>query len=58
MYLKSLAGSVYGDKKGRFRDGERIQTSTVEKIVFNEQGEFYAKTKNSTYKLGVMKNNG
>jgi hypothetical protein len=42
-----LSGDVYGDKKGRFREGERITTSTI----FEELPDGVFKTRYSCYKV-------
>jgi hypothetical protein len=39
-----VSGQIYGDKKGRFQDGEWISTSPIQKIV----------TKNSTYEIELQ----
>ncbi len=41
-----LSGEIYGDTKGRFRDGERITTSTIE----SEDGDLFV-TRYSIYKV-------
>ena len=41
-----LSGEVYGDTKGRFRDGERITTSTI----MEEQGALF-RTRFSAYRV-------
>jgi hypothetical protein len=45
-----LSGDIYNDKKDRFPDGQRIYTSRIEEVNFQDG---YAKTKNSIYKLGA-----
>ncbi len=44
---KWLVGFIYGDKKGRFEDGERVKTSPVEKTwpgdVFQTRSHTYYK---------------
>lgn len=42
-----LTGDVYGDTKGRFRDGERITTSTI----FEELPDGVFKTRYSAYRV-------
>lgn len=41
-----LSGEVYGDTKGRFRDGERITTSTI----MSEEGDVF-RTRFSVYRV-------
>ncbi len=41
-----LSGDVYGDTKGRFRDGERVTTSTI----FAETGDIF-QTRYSVYRV-------
>ena len=51
-------GDIYGDKKGRFRDGTRIHTSGISHKSFPttelKQGTTIL-TRNSIYQLGVRK---
>ena len=42
-----LSGDVYGDIRGRFRDGERITTSTVEELLPDD----VFKTRYSIYRV-------
>lgn len=44
---QKIIGEIYGDTKGRFKDGELIRTSTVERF----DGDLVF-TRNSVYKLG------
>lgn len=44
---KTLNGDLYGDKRGRFQDGERVITSRIMK----EHGDGVYSTLNSTYKV-------
>lgn len=41
-----LSGQVYGDTKGRFRDGDRITTSTI----MSEEGDVF-RTRFSVYRV-------
>jgi len=41
-----LSGDVYGDTKARFRDGERITTSTI----MSEEGDVF-RTRFSAYRV-------
>lgn len=41
-----LSGDVFGDTRGRFRDGERITTSTI----MSEDGDVFT-TRYSTYRV-------
>ena len=43
-----LEGKIYGDKRGRFEDGDDIITSTVVDLKWTRQG-ILVKTKNSLY---------
>lgn len=45
-----LSGKIYNDKKNRFNDGQKVYTSRIEEINFQDG---WAKTKNSIYKLGA-----
>lgn len=45
-----LSGRVYGDRHGRFGDGEYIHTSHIVRVDLNNS---LVVTRNSTYKLGV-----
>lgn len=44
----TVVGEIYGDTKGRFKDGTPIRTSTIVTITPDEE----VITRNSTYKLG------
>lgn len=44
-------GDIYGDKKGRWRDGTHIHTSKVVKQEEDEFGNILVTTLNSTYFL-------
>lgn len=44
--LQIVTGFVYGDTKGRFRDGEHIRSSAVERI----EGDLVF-TENSVYRI-------
>jgi hypothetical protein len=43
-------GHIYNDSRGIFRDGDRVRTSTVKRIV-EIDGELYIETRNTMYKL-------
>jgi hypothetical protein len=45
----NVMGTIYGDTKGRFNDGDLITTSTV-RVLNLEEG--WVQTRNSLYKLG------
>ena len=45
-----VSGNIYNDKLNRFPDGQRIHTSRVEQINFQDG---WCKTKNNIYNLGV-----
>ena len=49
----AVVGDLYGDRKGRFLEGERVHTSTVEEIDTGEPREGSpVTTRNSLYRLG------
>lgn len=43
----SITGAIYGDKKGRFRDGDVVTTSSVTKEL---PGDIFV-TRNSVYRV-------
>ena len=44
----TVVGEIYGDTKGRFKDGTPIRTSSIVEITPDKK----VITRNSTYKLG------
>lgn len=47
----AIVGTITGDEKGRFKDGQAIQTSRVMKYEQREDGTRIAQTQNSVYEL-------
>jgi hypothetical protein len=44
-----ISGDIYGDTRGKFKDGDNVVTSPLKSIDFDAR---VAKTKNSIYALG------
>ncbi len=51
LHNGSLAGRVYNDDKGRFKDGAYIYTSLVQEYSLKD-GNRFAQTLNTRYELG------
>lgn len=50
-YRGGMEGNIYGDKKGRFFDGQFIYTSTALHILLLPDGTKYLRTRYSLYRL-------
>lgn len=52
LNLNRIVGTIYGDSKGRFKDGTRIHTSTLAPTSMPLDEGALVTTRNSTYLLG------